>query len=72
MKDAHKAQDIAAVDSAMAEINTAFQAATAEMYSQQGGAQGGAQAGPDANAGQQGGENKHDDNVQDADFEEVK
>ena len=39
------------------------------------GAQGGAQAGPDMNGGQQGGaqdNNKHGDNVQDADFEEVK
>ena len=74
LKDAHKAQDLAAVDAAMAELNTAFQAASAEMYAQSG-AQGGAQAGPDMNAGQQGGAqdgNKHGDNVQDADFEEVK
>ena len=74
LKDAHKAQDLAAVDSAMAELNTAFQAASAEMYAQSG-AQGGAQAGPDMNAGQQGGaqdNGKHGDNVQDADFEEVK
>ena len=68
LKDAHKAQDLAAIDTAMAEINTAFQAASAEMY-----AQGGAQAGPDMNggAGQQD-NSKHGDNVQDADFEEVK
>ena len=74
LKDAHKAQDLAAIDTAMAEINTAFQAASAEMYAQSG-AQGGAQAGPDMNAGQQGGaqdNTKHGDNVQDADFEEVK
>ena len=45
LKDAHKAQDLATVDSAMAELNTAFQAASAEMYAQSG-AQGGAQAGP--------------------------
>ena len=74
LKDAHKAQDLAAVDSAMAELNTAFQAASAEMYAQSG-AQGGAQAGPDMNAGQQNGaqdNTKHGENVQDADFEEVK
>ena len=73
LKDAHKAQDLAAIDSAMAELNTAFQAASAEMYAQTG-AQGGAQAGPDMNAGQAGGQNssKQGDNVQDADFEEVK
>lgn len=64
----------ATIDSAMAELNTAFQAASAEMYAQSG-AQGGAQAGPDMNAGQANpGQNngKQDDNVQDADFEEVK
>ncbi len=73
LKDAHKAQDLAAIDTAMAELNTAFQAASAEMYAQSG-AQGGAQAGPDMNAGQQGGAQdiQSSDNVQDADFEEVK
>jgi molecular chaperone DnaK len=72
LKDAHKAQDLNAIDSATAELNTAFQAASAEMYAQSG-AQPGAQ---DAQAGgaqqdthtQSGG----GDNVQDADFEEVK
>jgi molecular chaperone DnaK len=69
LKDAHKAQDVAAVDAAMAELNTAFQAASAEMYAQQG-AQG-AQADP--NAGQaNGGSNKDDSHIEDADFEEVK
>ena len=34
LKDAHKAQDLAAIDTAMAELNTAFQAASAEMYAQ--------------------------------------
>ncbi|MBO5084921.1 MAG: molecular chaperone DnaK [Bacteroidaceae bacterium] len=67
LKDAHKAQDLAAVDAAMNELNTAFQAASAEMYAQTGG-----QAGPQpgADAGQQGGQQS--DNIQDADFEEVK
>ncbi|NDV57090.1 molecular chaperone DnaK [Bacteroides sp. 519] len=73
LKDAHKAQDIAAVDTAMAEVNAAFQAASAEMYAQSG-AQGGAQAGPDMNAGAQGGSTgaNEGENIQDADFEEVK
>ena len=77
LKDAHKAQDLAAIDSAMAELNTAFQAASAEMYAQTG-AQGGAQQGAGfqggANAGQGNAQNngKQGDNVQDADFEEVK
>ncbi len=75
LKDAHKAQDLAGIDAASAELQAAFQAASAEMYAQTG-AQGGAQAGPNAgqangNAGQ-GSSNKNNDNVQDADFEEVK
>ena len=67
LKDAHKAQDLAGCDAAMNELNTAFQAASAEMYAQTGG-----QAGPQpgADAGQQGG--GQNDNIQDADFEEVK
>ncbi|HOP43033.1 MAG TPA: molecular chaperone DnaK, partial [Flavobacteriales bacterium] len=32
LKDAHKAQDIAAIDKGMEELNTAFQAASKEMY----------------------------------------
>jgi molecular chaperone DnaK len=78
LKDAHKAQDIAAIDKAMAELNTAFQAASAQMYQQSGaqpgagagaGFNGGAQSGPQGGS-QQGGSST--DNVQDADFEEVK
>ena len=45
LKDAHKAQDLAGIDAASAELQSAFQAASAEMYAQSG-AQGGAQAGP--------------------------
>ena len=73
LKDAHKAQDLAGIDAASAELQTAFQAASAEMYAQTG-AQGGAQAGP--NAGQanngQSSNSKNNENVQDADFVEVK
>ena len=78
LKDAHKAQDVDAIDKSMAELNTAFQAASAEMYAQSGAQQGGAgQAGPqDAqpndNAGSSSNGSSQDDNVQDADFEEVK
>ena len=67
LKDAHKAQDLAAIDAAMNELNTAFQAASAEMYAQSG--QAGQQAGP--GAGQQPNNDTKED-VQDADFEEVK
>ncbi len=75
LKEAHKAQDIAAVDAAMNELNSVFQAASQEMYNA-GGAQGGAQAGPNF-GGQQAGGNANNgsngkDNVTDVDFEEVK
>ncbi|MBR1416134.1 MAG: molecular chaperone DnaK [Prevotella sp.] len=80
LKDAHKAQDLAAIDAATAELNAAWQAASAQMYQQAGGAQPGADAGQGFNAGgagfggQQGGSGSSSagDNVQDADFEEVK
>ena len=73
LKEAHKAQDIAAVDAAMNELNSVFQAASQEMYNAQGGAQGGPQAGPNF-GGQQAGSNTNNgkDNVTDVDFEEVK
>ena len=76
LKDAHKAADVAAIDSAIANLNQVMQAASAQMY--QGGAQPGADAGAQgfngAGAGQQAGANnaKSDDTIQDADFEEVK
>ena len=74
LKDAHKSGDINAIDTAMAALNNAWQTASQQMYQ---GAQGaGAQAGPQDNpfAGQQQGQQQapKDDNIQDADFEEVK
>ena len=78
LKDAHKAGDVAAIDQAIANLNTAVQAASAQMYGTAGGQQAGPQAGPQggANAGA-GSQNSSsngssDDNIQDADFEEVK
>ncbi|MBW4865710.1 molecular chaperone DnaK [Prevotella salivae] len=71
LKDAHKAGDVAAIDNATNTLNTAVQAASAQMY------QGGAQPGADAQ-GAQGGQQAQDnasnsaDDIQDADFEEVK
>ena len=75
LKDAHKAQDVAAIDTAIAELNNAWQAASAQMYQQTGG-----QPGPDAGfqnaggfqGGQQANTNDPKDDIQDADFEEVK
>ena len=68
LKDAHKSQDIAAVDSAMNNLNQVMQAASAQMY--QGGAQAGPQPGADQNAGSQDGQQSQ--GAEDADFEEVK
>jgi len=72
LKDAHKAGDIAAIDNAINALNAAWQTASQQMYQ---GAQG-AQAGPQDNpfAGQQQAQQEapKDENIQDADFEEVK
>ena len=74
LKDAHKSGDIAAIDAAIAELNQAWQAASAQMYQQAGpqpGPQGASGAG--AQAGPQGGSQSNPkDDIQDADFEEVK
>ena len=71
LKDAHKAADVAAIDNATAALNAAVQAASAQMY--QGGAQPGADA-QNAQGGQQAQDNSSNsaDDIQDADFEEVK
>ena len=75
LKEAHKNQDIAGIDAAMAELNNVFQAASQEMYNAssaqgqpgpQSGPQGGQQQGPS------GGQQKQDGEVTDVDFEEVK
>jgi molecular chaperone DnaK len=74
LKEAHKSQDLAAIDAATAEMNTAWTAASEEIYKAQsagaGGPQGG-QQGPDGpDAGDQQGSGS--ENVTDAEFEEVK
>ncbi|MCI1740886.1 MAG: molecular chaperone DnaK [Prevotella sp.] len=84
LKDAHKAQDVAGLDKAMANLNTVMQTMSQQMYQNAGGAQ--QQAGPGAGAGAQdnnqgsqnnnttnnSGDKSSDENIQDADFEEVK
>jgi molecular chaperone DnaK len=75
LKEAHKSQDIAAIDAAMAEMNAAWATASEEMYKAT------QQAGGDAQ--HPGGEGDHEagqghqasagsENVTDAEFEEVK
>jgi molecular chaperone DnaK len=85
LKDAHKSQDVAAIDAAMKEINDAWQAASQDIYNAtqaQGGAAnpfGGAadpfaQAAANANAdaGNGSAQGGQDNEVKDVDFEEVK
>ena len=74
MKTAHQAQDLAAIDAAMTELQTA----AGKMYQAQ--QQAGPQPGPDMNGGFTGGNagngsgnnNQQGPDIQDADFEEVK
>ena len=74
LKAAHKAQDLDAIDKAIEAMNTAFHAASQDMYNAANAQQGAQNASADFNAQQQAGNSnaKNDDNVQDADFEEVK
>ena len=72
LKTAHQAQDIAAIDAAMNELQTA----AGKMYQAQ--QQAGPQPGPDMNSGftggntgNTGGNNQQGPDIQDADFEEV-
>ncbi|MCO5236302.1 MAG: molecular chaperone DnaK [Chitinophagaceae bacterium] len=71
LKEAHKQQDISAIDTATAELNTAWTAASEEIYKAQqaGGAPGNGDAQPQE---QQGSAKPDGDNVTDAEFEEVK
>ncbi|MEN9571128.1 MAG: molecular chaperone DnaK [Bacteroidota bacterium] len=73
LKDAHKVQDVAAIDSALEEMNTAWTAASEEIYKAQAAA--GGQQGPTGDAGQSqpgGNAGSGNDHVEDAQFEEVK
>ena len=75
LKEAHKAQDVTAIDTAMAELQAALSAAGEELYKNAGAAQGGAQPGPDFGGAQgpsAGDQPSDDKNVTDVDFEEVK
>ena len=71
LKDAHKAQDIDAIDAASNELNAVFQAASQEMYNATN-AQQASQSGEDGGQQPEGEDKSSDDNVTDVDFEEVK
>ena len=68
LKDAHKSGDISAIDTAINNLNTIMQTASQQMYANAGAQPG---AGQQAQGGQQTQSNPNDE-VQDADFEEVK
>jgi molecular chaperone DnaK len=73
LKDAHKAGDVAAIDAAIAALNQAWQTASQQMYAQSGAA--GQPGGDQFTGGQQ--QTQQDagqkpEDIQDADFEEVK
>ena len=67
LKEAHKAQDLAAIDSSIEALNAAWQAASQDIYAQQ---QAEAQAQP--NGGTQAGGEQPKQQPEDVDFEEVK
>ena len=70
LKAAHQAQDVAQVNIALEQMNTAWTAASEEIYkAQQSGAEAGAAPGADAGQANSGASN---DTVEDAQFEEVK
>ena len=71
LKEAHKNQDVAAIDTAITELNNAWQAASQDLYAAQQAqqqAQGGAQQGAASDTGAQGGAQQPED----VEFEEVK
>ena len=71
LKDAHKAGDVNAIDTAIAALNQAWQTASAQMYQQSGAA--GQPGGDTYQEGQQaGGQQSAGTQAEDADFEEVK
>ncbi len=73
LKEAHKSQDIEAIDKAMEEMNTAWQNASQEMYAASGaenaGQTGGSQ--PGAEAPPSDGDGGNDGGVSDVEYEEV-
>lgn len=73
LKEAHASKDIPAIDKAMEKLNTVFQAASADMYSQNAGANQQQGANPEQGSGNANhGGNNQDGEVTDTDFEEVK
>lgn len=73
LKEAHASKNIPAIDKAMEKLNTVFQAASADMYSQNAGANQQQGANPEQGSGNANHDgNNQDGEVTDTDFEEVK
>jgi molecular chaperone DnaK len=73
LKEAHKNQDIEAIDKAMAELNSVWQKASEEMYKASQAAEAGKSGPQDDASSKKGKDSKGDDEeVTDVDFEEVK
>ena len=70
LKEAHKSQDLAVIDPAVAELNNAWTAASEELYKAS--QQAGGQQQPEADGGQQQNAGGSSENVTDAEYEEVK
>ena len=73
LRDAHKSQDLAAIDAAIEGMNKAWEGAAQEMYASSGGAQSGAESGPQAGGSASGGNSNTGSNpdVSDVEYEEV-
>lgn len=70
LRKAHKSQDVAAIDSAMEQLNGIWQKASEEMYKNTE-SNSGSQTPPPQDGGPTGGSKGNDDEVTDVDFEEV-
>ena len=70
LKEAHKNADLGAIDTAINELNAAWQAASQDIYAQQQAQQGAQQQGGPANGGRQ--SNDGQSQPEDVEFEEVK
>jgi molecular chaperone DnaK len=68
LKTAHAAKDLATIDTAMEKLNTAFQAASQDMYQSSNGDSAGSPTGEEPKGE---GKGKSDEEVTDVDFEEV-
>lgn len=72
LKEAHKAQNLEEIDQAINELNTAFHAASQEIYNATSAGAGAGAAGDTQSGPQQGDDSdKGGDDVTDVDFEEV-